>query len=70
MAPLDYAPEQGHVESWSRKHHPRRPEVEILEEQAEMVRPPDRTGSQEYFHDPENSLEKDGESFSSWAPGP
>ena len=63
MAPLDYAPERGHVESWSRKHHSRTLEVEILEEQAEMVRPPDCTGSQEYFHDPENSSEEGGESL-------
>ena len=69
MAPPDYAPEQEHVESWSRKHHPRQPEVDILEEQAEMVRPPDCTGSQEYFHDLENFLEENGES-PFWAPGP
>ena len=68
MAPPDYAPEQGHVESWSRKHHSRQLEVESLEEQAGMVRLPDHTGSQEYSPDPENSSEE-GEN-PSWAPGP
>ena len=68
MAPPDYAPELGHVESWSRKHHSRQLEVESLEEQAGMVRLPDHTGSQEYSPDPENSSEE-GE-HPSWAPGP
>ena len=67
MAPPGYAPELGHVESWSRKHHSRRLEVESLEEQVGMVQPPDDAGSQECSPDPENSSEE-GEN-PSWTPG-
>ena len=68
MVPQGCAPEQGHVESWLRKHR-LRPPVENLEERVETVRLPCCSGSQEYHHDPENALGENGKG-PAWAPGP